>query len=90
MHSMPRDSAVWCVLDMPCEICSNLQAKLEAAARELSHAVNDARVAILPISGMAAGNRIENAEQALRLAGKELEDHQAQCSDPVRGDADKV
>ena len=90
MHGMIRDSTVWCSLKMPCEACSNLQAKLEAAARELSHAVNDARVAILPISGVAAGNRIEDAEQALRLAGQELEEHQARCGDTSLASAEKV
>jgi hypothetical protein len=90
MHGMICDSAVWCGLNMPCETCTSLQARVEAAARELSHAVNDARVAILPISGMVAGNRIEDAERALRLAGKELEDHQAQCSDTGPVGADKV
>jgi hypothetical protein len=90
MHGMFCDSAVWCGLNMPCETCTSLQARVEAAARELSHAVNDARVAILPISGLVAGNRIEDAERALRLAGKELEDHQAQCSDTGPVGADKV
>jgi hypothetical protein len=64
---------------MSCKVCSELQANLEAAARELSRAVNDARVAIQPIAGMAAGNRIEDAERALRSAGEDLEKHQALC-----------
>jgi hypothetical protein len=64
---------------MSCKVCSELQANLEAAARELSRAVNDARVAIQPLAGVAAGNRIEDAERALRSAGEDLEKHQAVC-----------
>lgn len=69
------------LLPMSCKICSELQAKVEAAARELSRAVQEAHVAIEPIKGIAAGNRIEGAEQSLRLAGKALEEHQPACPD---------
>ena len=68
------------VPDMSCSICSELQANVEAAARELSRAVQEAHVAIEPIKGMAAGNRIEGAEHSLRLAGKALEEHQSNCA----------
>ncbi len=64
---------------MSCKVCSELQANVEAAARELSRAVHEAHVAIEPIKGIAAGNRIEGAEHNLRLAGKALEEHQATC-----------
>lgn len=64
---------------MSCKICSELQEKVEAAARELSRAVQEARTAIEPISGMAAGNRIEDAEDALRLCGNALREHQVTC-----------
>lgn len=66
---------------MSCTICSELQANVEAAARELSRAVQEAHVAIEPIKGMAARNRIESAEESLRVAGKALEAHQADCTD---------
>lgn len=66
---------------MSCKVCSELQAKVEAAARELSRAVHEAHVAIEPIKGIAAGNRIEDAEYSLRLAGQALEEHQGACTD---------
>ena len=66
---------------MSCKLCSELQANVEAAARELSRAVNDAKVAIQPIAGIAAGNRIEDAQQALRLADENLNAHQASCEE---------
>lgn len=65
---------------MSCKICSELQLKVEAAARELSRAVHDAHVAIEPIKGIAAGNRIESAEDLLRTVGKDLEEHQDVCT----------
>ena len=68
---------------MSCKVCSELQANVEAAARELSRAVQEARVAIEPIKGIAAGNRIESAEHSLRVAGRELEDHQAHCEEVI-------
>ena len=68
---------------MSCKICSELQANVEAAARELSRAVQEARVAIEPIKGIAAGNRIESAEHSLRVAGGELEKHQAHCEEAL-------
>ena len=68
---------------MSCKLCSELQANVEAAARELSRAVQEAHIAIEPIKGIAAGNRIEGAEHTLRLAGKALEEHQAVCADSV-------
>jgi hypothetical protein len=64
---------------MSCKECSELQVNVEAAARELSRAVNDAKVAIQPIAGIVAGNRIEDAERALRVASDSLEAHQASC-----------
>ncbi len=64
---------------MNCKVCSQLQATVEAAARELSRAVKEAQIAIEPIKGVAAGNRIQAAEANLRLAGKALEEHQAVC-----------
>lgn len=69
---------------MSCKMCSELQANIEAAARELSRAVQEARAAIEPIKGMAAGNRIEAAEHNLRIAGKALEEHQAICTHVLR------
>jgi hypothetical protein len=69
------------VASMSCRICSELQANVELAARELSRAVNDARIAIQPIAGIAAGNRIEDAERALHSAGKNLETHLAVCEE---------
>lgn len=66
---------------MSCKVCSELQANVEAAARELSRAVNDAKVAIQPIAGIAAGNRIEDAQRELRLAGENLAEHQANCAE---------
>lgn len=66
---------------MSCRVCSELQANVEAAARELSRAVNDAKVAIQPIAGIAAGNRIEEAQRVLRLAGESLGAHQAICEE---------
>jgi hypothetical protein len=68
---------------MSCKICSELQTNVEAAARELSRAVQEAHIAIEPIKGMAVGNRIEGAEYDLRRAGKILEEHQSACSDCV-------
>jgi hypothetical protein len=64
---------------MSCKVCSELQANIEAAARELSRAVNDAKVAIQPIAGIAAGNRIEDAQHVLRLADENFKAHQAIC-----------
>ena len=69
---------------MSCKVCSELQAKIEAAARELSRAVNDAKVAIQPIAGVAAGNRIEDAQQVLRLADESLKAHQAICEERTK------
>ncbi len=73
---------------MSCKVCSELQANVEAAARELSRAVNDAKVAIQPLAGIAAGNRMEDAQRTLRTAGESLEAHQAICEQrslrPVR------
>lgn len=66
---------------MSCKICSELQANVEAAARELSRAQNDAKVAIQPISGVVAGNRIEDAQRTLRLAGEELDSHKSTCEE---------
>ena len=66
---------------MSCRVCSELQANVEAAARELSRAVNDAKVAIHSISGVVAGNRIEDAERLLRSAGEELDAHKSTCED---------
>ena len=66
---------------MSCRICSELQGNVEAAARELSRAVRESHVAIEPIKGMAVGNRIESAEQGLRVAGVALEQHQAICAE---------
>ena len=66
---------------MSCKVCSELQANIEVAARELSRAVNDAKVAIQPIAGLAAGNRIEDAQQVLRLAGENFKAHQAICGE---------
>jgi hypothetical protein len=66
---------------MSCTVCSELQGKVEAAARELSRAVQESHVAIEPIKGIAAGNRIESAEVALRSAGLDLEQHQAVCAE---------
>ncbi len=74
--------AIWCC-HMSCKICFELQANVEAAARELSRAVQEAHVAIEPLKGMAAGNRIEGAEHSLRLAGKTLEEHQAACKEYI-------
>ncbi|HEU5402751.1 MAG TPA: hypothetical protein VFU86_15425 [Terriglobales bacterium] len=64
---------------MHCDICSDLQRNVEAAAREMARAVHDAQVAIQPISGIAAGNRIEEAERALRAATDILNTHKRQC-----------
>jgi hypothetical protein len=66
---------------MSCMECSKLQVNVEAAARELSRAVNGAKVAIQPIAGIVAGNRIEDAERALRVASQSLEAHQASCEE---------
>ena len=68
-----------------CKVCASLQEKVELAARELSRAIRDAMIAIAPISGMAAGNRIATAESNLRLASGSLKKHQSNCSDvPLR------
>lgn len=66
---------------MSCKVCSELQANIEAAARELSRAVNDAKVAIQPIAGLAAGNRIEDAQHVLRLADENFKAHRVICEE---------
>jgi hypothetical protein len=64
-----------------CKSCASLQERVELAARELSRAIRDAMIAIAPISGMVAGNRIATAESNLRLASGSLKKHQSNCSD---------
>lgn len=64
---------------MNCAIRSELQAEVEAVARELSRAIQEALVAIEPFHAIAAGNRIEGAECGVRLAGKALIEHRAGC-----------
>ncbi len=64
---------------MNCPTCNNLEFELQAAAREFSRAVQQAHVAIDGIAGMACGNRIEGAEEAVRIATHMLEQHRAEC-----------
>lgn len=64
---------------MSCKTCSDLQLDIELAAREFSRAVQEARVAIHEIAGMAAGNRIEEAERKVRVATGALKMHQEHC-----------
>jgi len=49
------------------------------AAREFSRAVQESRVAIHEISGMASGNRIEEAERRLQVASGVFKMHQEHC-----------
>jgi hypothetical protein len=66
---------------MSCKTCSELQHDIELAAREFSRAVQESQTAILPISGVVAGNRIEEAERTLRVASGILEMHKQHCPD---------
>ena len=69
---------------MSCRTCSDLQLDIELAAREFSRAVQESRVAIHEIAGMASGNRIEEAERRLQVASGVLKMHQEHC-DVVHG-----
>lgn len=64
---------------MSCRTCSDLQLDIELAAREFSRAVQESRVAIHEIAGMASGNRIEEAERRLQIASGVLKMHQEHC-----------
>ncbi len=65
---------------MSCQTCSALQREVEAAAHEFSVALKQSHTAIEPISGVVAGNRIEDSERALRIATSALEMHKSHCS----------
>ena len=66
---------------MSCKTCSELQHDIELAAREFSRAVQESQTAIRPISGVVAGNRIEEAERTIRIATGILEMHKQHCPD---------
>jgi hypothetical protein len=64
---------------MSCKTCSDLQLDIELAAREFSRAIQESRVAIHEIAGVASANRIEEAERTLRVATQILKMHQEHC-----------
>ncbi|HEU5403636.1 MAG TPA: hypothetical protein VFU86_19935 [Terriglobales bacterium] len=65
---------------MSCQTCSALQREVEAAAHEFSLALRQSHTAIAPISGVVAGNRIEDSERALRIASHALDMHRQHCT----------